>query len=417
MRPATTTIIEPLRTVRAAPPRSPRLLGWLDSAWFPWVWTAFWGLLHVPGALVSWHYVMTGAALLRSPAADGGLHLYAAHPELQMGPLTFLVMSPFGRVPELVTGVVVAVLIAAAGPVLLHVLPVLLDAPVTARQRGLVAVVLLPVWAELGVHYAHLDDALALGLLVVAMLAVSRDRPVLAALLLAASADAKPWALAFLPILLGLPRARWVRALGTWGAGVAVAWLPFLVADPGTLHAGRFAIPNDASSSLRALGITAPGTPIWDRPVQVLVGLALATVAVRRGRWLAVPAVALGVRMLLDPATYPYYEAGLVLATVLVDLGVRRTRWPWLSIVVLAGTYVPRHLGPLTPTDGQLGALRVVVTLVTVVVALGPDPRDVLRRMTATVRGRAHPPAPPRISTPICSASRIRKAVSSASEE
>lgn len=202
-------------------------------------------------------------------------------------------------------------------------------------------------------HYVHLDDALALVLLVAAMLAVTRQRPVMAALLLAASADAKPWAVAFVPLLLALPRDRWARALGAWAAGLAVAWLPFLLADPGTVHAGRFAIPNDASSSLRALGITAPGTPMWDRPVQVLLGVALAVVAVRRGRWLAVPAVVLSVRMLLDPATYPYYGAGLVLATVLVDLGVRRTRWPWLSIGVVAGTYVLRHLGPLTPTDPQ----------------------------------------------------------------
>lgn len=385
------TIIDSPRTAPAAPPRAvraPRRLGWLDSRWFPWVWMAFWAALHVPTALVSWHYVMTGAALLRSAAPDGGLHLYAAHPELQMGPLTFLVMSPFGHVPEVVSGVVVAVLVAAAGPVLVALLPTLVGVPVSARQRGLAALVLLPVWAELGVHYAHLDDALALALLVGAMLAVRRDRAIVAALLLAASADAKPWALAFLPVLLGLPRTRWVRALGTWTAGVAVAWLPFLLADPGTLHAGRFAIPNDASSSLRALGFTEPGTPMWDRPVQVLLGLALATVAVHRGRWLAVPAIALGVRMLLDPATYPYYEAGLVLATVLVDLGLRRTRWPWLSIVAVAGTYVARHLTVLTPTDPQLGVLRAVVTLTVLAVALGPDPADTVRRAVSAVQAR-----------------------------
>ena len=415
------TITESPRTVRTLPPpalRAPRLLGWLDSGWFPWAWMTTLAVVHVPGALVSWHYVMAGASLLGSRGAGGGLHLYAAHPELQMGPLTFLVMSPFGRVPEAVTGVVVAVLVAAAGPVLVRVLPALVDAPVTARQRGLAALVLLPVWAELAVHYAHLDDALALVLLVAGMLAVRRDRPVLAALLVAASADAKPWALAFVPVLLALPRSRWVRALGTWALGIAAAWLPFLLADPGTLHAGRFAIPNDASSSLRALGFTGPGTPLWDRPVQVLLGLALAVLAVRRGRWLAVPAVVLAVRMLLDPATYPYYEAGLVLATVLVDLGVRRARLPWLSIAVLAGTYVPRHLGSLTPTDPQLGVLRAVVTVAVLVVALAPDPVRTAGRVVARLRRRtAQPDEPPRISTPICSASSTRSAWSSDCEE
>lgn len=404
------------------------MLAWLDTAWFPWAWMAFWAAVHVPAALVSWHYVMAGAALLPSTAADGGLHLYAAHPELQMGPLTFLLMSPLGRVPEVVGGVAVAALIVVAGPLLLNLLPRLLDVPVSARQRGLAAVVLLPVWAELGVHYVHVDDALALGLLVAAMLAVSRERAVLAGVLLAASVDSKPWALAFVPILLALPRDRWWRAVGAWGACVALAWLPFLVADPGTMHAGRFEIPNDASSSLRVLGFTGAGTPMWDRPVQVLAGVVLATVAVRRGRWLAVPAIALGVRMLLDPATYPYYEAGLVLATLLVDLGLRRTRWPWLSMLVLAGTYVPRHLAALTPTDPQLGALRAVVTVVVLASALGLDPRSVdvralapralARRLAATVRRRRPQPiAPPRISTPICSASRTRSAWSRDCEE
>lgn len=420
------TMVETFVPIRAVQRRAPAVGTWIERPWFVWAWMALWSAVHAGTALVSWHYVMTGATLLRSSARDGGLHLYAAHPELQMGPLTFLVVSPFRAVPEALTGAVVAVLIAAAGPALLLVLPRVVDAPVSNRQRALAAVVLLPVWAELGVHYVHLDDALALVLLVAAMLAVTRRRPVVAALLLAASADAKPWAVAFVPLLLALPRDRWARALGTWAGGLAVAWLPFLLADPGTVRAGRFAIPNDASSSLRALGITASGTPMWDRPVQVLLGVALAVVAVRRGRWLAVPAVVLSVRMLLDPATYPYYGAGLVLATVLVDLGVRRTRMPWLSTVVVAGTYVLRHLGPLTPTDPQLGVLRAVVTLAVLAVALGPDPVAVLRRLVAVVqtrrliavvRRRPQPAEPPRISTPICSASSTRSAWSRDWEE
>ena len=115
----------------------------------------------------------------------------------------------------------------------------------------------MPVWAELAVHYAHLDDALALALLMAAIHAVARSRPLAAALLLAASAGAKPWALAFVPLLLVLPRVRWHRAAAVWLAVVVAAWLPFVLADPKTLHASGFAIPNVASSSLRALGVTA----------------------------------------------------------------------------------------------------------------------------------------------------------------
>jgi hypothetical protein len=372
-----------LSSARARRPPAP--LGWLDSAWFPWAWMSLWALAHVPAALVSWHFVVSGSRLLLSPGQIGGLHLYATHPELQMGPLTFLAAAPVSGAPEWLSGAVVSIIIAAAGPALLIAAPRVLGVTITDRQRGLAAGVLLPIWAELAVHYTHLDDALALLLVVAAMFAASRERAVLTALLLAASADAKPWALAFVPILLVLPRARWHRGAWLWGAGVAVAWLPFVIADPTTLHAGRFSIPNDPSSSLRVLGVASPSTPMWDRPLQVLLGVALGVVAVRRGRWLVVPVVAICARMLLDPGTYPYYTAGLVLATVLADLGWRRTRWPWLSTIVAAGLYLPRHLGPLTPTDPGLGVLRALTLLAVIAAVLGPDRRSLLRRITDAV--------------------------------
>jgi hypothetical protein len=360
-------------------PRSSSPLRWLDASWFPWAWMALWAAAHVGNSLVSWHFVATGASLLRSGSADAGLHLYAAHPELQMGPLTFLAATPLSGLPTWLSGSVAAVLIAATGPAMLLAIARLTHLTITARQRGLAALVLLPVWAELAVQYTHLDDALALALLVAGMLAVAERRWIPAALLLAASADAKPWALGFLPLLLVLPRDRWIRAGAVWLATVVAAWLPFVLADPMTMHVGGFAIPNAASSSLRALGVTASATPSWDRPVQVLVGCVLGAVAVRRGRWLVVPAVVLAVRMLLDPGTYSYYTAGLVLATVLVDVGWRRTRWPWVSIGVVVGLDAVRHLGPLTPTNAALGWVRAATLVGALVVALGPDWRRMSR--------------------------------------
>jgi hypothetical protein len=274
---------------------------------------------------------------------------------------------------------------------------------VTNRQRGLAAAVLLPVWGELAVHYTHLDDALALILLVASMHAIARCKPIPAALLLAASADAKPWALAFVPLLLVLPRERWFRAVLVWVAAVAAAWLPFVLADPSTLHASGFTIPNVASSSLRALGVTAASTPSWDRPVQVLLGVGLGAVAVYRGRWLVVPAVVLSVRMLLDPGAYSYYTAGLVLATVIADLGWRRTRWPWMSIGVVLGLYAVRSLGPLTPTDDVLGWLRAATLLGVLVLTLGPDwrrhPRRGSRKLPFAAEPSGRSDRPDRVST------------------
>ena len=361
-------------------------LRWLDSAWFPWVWMALWAAGHVGNSLVSWHFVVAGAALLRTGGAHAGLHLYATHPELQMGPLTFAAATPLSGLPLRLSGAIAAIVVAAIGPAVLVAISRFPDLSVTSRQRGLAAAILLPIWAELAVHYTHLDDALALAFLMAGMLAIAWRRPIPAALLLAASSDAKPWALGFVALVLVLPRDRWLRAGGVWCVAVAVAWLPFILADPKTLHAGGFSIPNDASSSLRALGITASATPLWDRPVQLLLGCALAVVAVRRGRWLVVPAVVLAVRMLLDPGTYPYYTAGLVLATVLVDLGWRRTRWPWVSMWVAFSLYAMRHLGPLTPTDPALGWVRAATLVILLVVVLGPARRlprlpDLIRRV------------------------------------
>ena len=365
---------------RLSPPlergRSVFFLRWLDAAWFPWAWMALWAGVQVGHALVSWHFFASGAALLSSGGSGAGLHLYATHPQLQIGPLAFLAATPLNGLAFWVSGAIAAVGIAAAAPAMLQSLSRLPGLTISNRQRGLAAVVLMPAWAELAVHYTHLDDALALVLLVGAMHAVARSRPLTAALLLAASAGAKPWALAFVPLRLVLPRLRWRRAAAVWLAAVVAAWLPFVVADPRTLHAGGFSIPNVASSSLRALGVTAASTPSWDRPVQLVVGVALGTVAVRRGRWLVVPAVVLAVRMLLDPGAYPYYTAGLVLATVALDLGWRQTRWPWVSIGVVAGLYCVRFMGLMTPTEAALGWLRAATLLAVLTVALGPDWRN-----------------------------------------
>jgi len=165
---------------------------------------------------VSWHIFADGASLLRSADPGAGLHLYATHPQPQIGPLTFLAATPLNGLPPWLSGSVAAVAIAATDPAMLLSLSHLPGLTMTHRQRGLAAAVLMPVWAELAVHYAHLDDALALVLLMVALHAAARSRSIPTALLLAASAGAKPWAVAFVPLLLVLPRDRWHRAIAAW---------------------------------------------------------------------------------------------------------------------------------------------------------------------------------------------------------
>jgi hypothetical protein len=83
-------------------------------------------------------------------------------------------------------------------------------------------------------------------------------------------------------------------------------------------------------SGLRALGVNSPGTPSWDRTAQILLGFALSAVAVWRGRWPAVVLICTAVRVALDPNTYPYYDAGLVVGALVWDLiGARRAVPAW----------------------------------------------------------------------------------------
>ena len=77
-------------------------------------------------------------------------------------------------------------------------------------------------------------------------------------------------------------------------ATIAAAWLPFVIADPHTVAAMHYTIRNMPGSALRALGISDPRTPSWDRPAQLLIGCALGVAAVRRGRWPAVILLGVG---------------------------------------------------------------------------------------------------------------------------
>jgi len=338
-------------------------------------WTVLWGLVHAPAGGYSWHYFALGAKLLTSPATGtGGVHLYASHPELQIGPLTLLVAVPLRHLDPWQGRVAASILLTGMG---LFVLAALVR---VREQSGrvhnslllLTGLLLLPVWCELGTHYAHLDDALALGFAVLALLALRSGRPVVTALLLAAAADSKPWALAFGVLLLALPAGQQRRAAVVFGGALAAAWLPFLLGDPHTLSSlGHFTIHNSPSSALRALGVTSPGTPSWDRAGQLLLGGAVALVAVRRGRWAAVPLAVVVARLLLDPATYPYYTAGLLLACAAVDLLTPRRQLP-LWTAAAACLYLFDQIGTAALSAGTLGAVRALYCLVVLAMLVLP---------------------------------------------
>jgi hypothetical protein len=325
----------------------------------------------------SWHYFVTGARALFCVGAQTqacGLHVYAAHPDLQIGPLSFVVAALVVWWPGddgLILGCIAMML---AGLLALLIVEYnayrsieRADRPRLQRRVFLAGLVFLPAWADLAVHFAHLDDVLALVFTAWAVRAVGRDRPVEVGLALSLATISKPWAIAFLPLVLALPARRLTAAACALVPPLLVA-LPFLIADPHTVTAASFGIPNAAASSLRVLGVTSPMTPQWDRPAQFALGMLLGVWAVRRQRWPAIVMLAATARIVLDPGVYSYYTAALLLGTVIWDLQARRGRvipiWTW---AVFAALFAARYL-PVQPA--VLGVLRLAVCLGIVVCAL-----------------------------------------------
>ncbi|MFD3423725.1 hypothetical protein [Streptomyces decoyicus] len=361
-------------------------------------WTVLWFVVVEPHGGFSWHYLRTGGALIyQGDAGDGsgGLNLYAHHPELQMGPLSFLTAGLFNPFPE-ATGQ----LLAAALMSLLGLVIVVLAGRSAAhhflgtgtnhqrlRQRVLIAgLAFIPMWIEVAVRFGHLDDVLALFFTALAVRAVTRGNAALTGVWLALAMDSKPTALAFLPLLLALPREKWLRA-GLWCAGlVALAWLPFFIGDSQSFAAAKFAIPNHPASALRWLGVGDPETPGWDRPAQAALGLALGSVAVWRGRWAAVVLLGANARIVLDPSVYTYYTASVLLGTLLWDvIGQRRLVpwWSWLALLILYGSVFA------VPDDAARGLIRLAFVAVSTAYVLFWPVRERGRRG----QGRRRPPA------------------------
>lgn len=204
-----------------------------------------------------------------------------------------------------------------------------------------------------------------------------------------------------MPMLLALPCGQRWKALGIASGGVAAVWLPFVIADPHTLVAARFTIPNDHSSALRVLGVNAARTPWWDRPAQLSLGLAGGCLAVWRRRWPAVILLAVSARILLDPGVYSYYTSGALLGTVLVDLVVTRWRLPWVTVIGAALLYAARFTSEVFPfTLHELGVLRAVFAVGLPALVLGVPGWLMTRRPGRHARGQEQAPAGPAPAQP-----------------
>jgi hypothetical protein len=359
---------------------------------------------HVRGTGRDWFFFVEGSELLfghHHPYSlrPGGLHLYANYPQLQIGPLSFIVATPLrllgpgdGRVPSaFIMSAFVVLLVWVLEQTATRVWPAAEPSDVARRRLTVLlgGTVVAQAWAPLAAIYVHLDDVLTLGAFVGALWAVATKRPILLGIFIGAAVAAKPWGVVALPLVLAVEggRARWRAALVA-GALVVLAYAPFVVADSGTLDAVRPQVVVAHSSILHLLGVPTTDAPGWIRPVQVAAVLIVGLVAVLRGRWAAVPVVGIATRIALDPQRFLYYSAGLVLAALAWDL--LRTRRPF-PVSTLATFVLLDDADTLIPSATGRAALRLVLTVSLVAVVLfAPVARDPARgRATVGTRGRA----------------------------
>lgn len=393
-------------TTSLLPHRSRDLLARTQLPWvLAAVWALLWFLAYARSGGGSWHFFSFGASVMSDldDARSAGLHVYAEHPVLQIGPFTFLVAwllgvvspdhgLPGAQVVGCLLGVLVVVLVRRVGLVSIAAGRLHLDRRQLDRRLVAASVFFAPVWMYAAVSSTHLDDVLAMTLTVAALGLALADHPVAAGLAVALAIDSKPWALPMGVLLLLLPtmRSRAV-ALAAAGLGVAVAWLPFFLADPQTWRAVHFTIVNTRLSGLRVLSVTDPRTPPWDRPLQTLLGAGLALGAVLRGRWAGAVLLVMATRVALDPSTNNYYMAGVAVGALLWDVLGSRARWPVWTGTVLVVLFLARWAHALDFLHGW--ALLGFAAAATAAVLLGGPARGMEQPARVRDLQSAHDPS------------------------
>lgn len=373
---------------------------------------------HLAGThATAWHFFHDAARLLLGDNGIGGatgLSLYRDHPEFQFGPPGILMAVPLSGFGLEVGSVMAMVLSSVLGVIVVRLVIDLIeslrpiDAGTTSERATLVAVVLIVItWGDVAARTAHIDDALALASLIAAMVAIAARQPTGTIIWLALAAAAKPWAIMLAPLAAVHATIGWSRAwrVGAVGALALAVWAPFLIAEPSTWDTRGFAIDNDPTSVLRALGFDDALTPSWVRPVQLGGGLVLAAVLVMAGRWPAVMLAVLSWRLVVEPGAHRYYTIGVVLGALVVELLRRPNRVPvasiavavslevtalpgmdpdlgrwWRAFVVIAalGAALTSRVGSASPTRGEDEAMP----------AVREERAGRRRRSTATTRDR-----------------------------
>ena len=294
----------------------------------------------------------------------GWAHMYARHSVLQDGPLTYALAALVhvfagGATQAIITALAALLLLPTVWLVEQIAMAAGLDRQIVERMALIGGLLLAPVWATT-LMIGHPEDVLATILIVLTVYWAVRWRPVLAGLTFGIGFAFEPW-VAFMAALLFMATRRDTLVAVTSAAGAALLpWLPFLVADPGSMSAARPYEVVNSDSALHLFGVT--GAPAWVRPVELLLCIAMGWLAVRRGRYLAVPMIAAATRLLVDPLIIPYYHLAIIAGAVLLDATSARRR-PVLTLLAIATWLVAfRDYSPAV--RGVIHLILIVSTLV-----------------------------------------------------
>lgn len=323
----------------------------------------------LPLALVlwsDWHYYRDGANLLFS---KHWAELYVLRPDIQIGPVALAivrVLLPLGPLAQSIWVVGTALLFLPTAWVAERIL----GGPSARLLVG--TLIASPCWALTAVH-GQGGDCLILYLAVLSALLVQRDRALQAALAVGAASAVKPWAAPLIVMLWAVGRRRWL-AMGLAAAVLVAAYLPFVIADPGTLQARLTQVRADPASLPHLLSLGRG----WIRPLQIVGGFLLTALMVVRGRWRSSLIAVTAFRVMFDPSTLAYYLAGPLVGALLVP-----------SPAVLALTCMPLLL---SGQAGWMAPFRAVIFAALLAVLAGlvsrrgvaGEPRLPLRASTGT---------------------------------
>lgn len=289
-----------------------------------------------------------------------------------------------------------------------------------ARVTVLAVCVVNPVTYQ-ALVFGHPEELLGGVLCVAAVLCATRDRPVLAGLLLGLAIGNKEWALVAVgPVLIALPSRRPI-AIAVAAAAAAAMLLPILLAAPGGLVGapGRLATKTGEIFHpfqvwwflgrrldwLPAMASTIPKgariTPDWldGRAHLIVVGIsAPLTLAYHRSRRvtrspLLLLTFLLLLRCVLDPWDIAYYPLPFIVALVSWETVSGAQRAPLRSVAATAAVWsifvvLPKHVG----VDVQSVACMVVA--VPVILLLSCSIYRPLRRQASAVEGFGLPSLP-----------------------